>query len=102
MIRNTAYFSLIPAKDYKDGKGNTIYVCKYEDPPPDILCLCIRMEIQLPYLKLDRAKTMLIKQLPETTDRFVSMNRFMDMPRQFEVLAAINRMRHVIWCITQE
>ncbi|MCL2400143.1 MAG: ABC-ATPase domain-containing protein, partial [Defluviitaleaceae bacterium] len=65
------YFSLIPAKDYRDGKGNIIYVCRYDDPPPDIMCLCIRMEIQLPYLKLDRAKTMLLKQLPEATECFV-------------------------------
>ena len=71
MVRNTAYFALIPAKDYKDGKRNTIFVCKYEDPPPDIMCLCIRMEVQLPYLKLDRAKTMLLKQLPDATERFI-------------------------------
>ena len=72
MLRNTAYFSLIPAKDYREGKGNTIYFCRYQDPLPDIMCLCIRMEIQLPYLKLDRAKTMLSKQLPQATERFVN------------------------------
>jgi len=71
MVRNTAYFSLIPAKDYKEGKGNIIYFCRYEDPPPDIMCLCVRMEIQLPYLKLDRAKTMLLKQLPDAAECFV-------------------------------
>ena len=71
MLRNAAYFSSIPAKDYKEGKGITIYFCRYTDPPPDIMCLCIRMEIQLPYLKLDRAKTMLTKQLPDSTERFV-------------------------------
>jgi len=72
MLRNTAYFSLIPAMDYKEGKGNIIYFCRYTDLPPDIMCLCVRMEIQLPYLKLDRAKTMLLKQLPETTERFIN------------------------------
>ena len=71
MARNAAYFAMIPAKDYKDGKGATIYECRYEDLPADIMCLCIRMEIQLPYLKLDRAKTMLLKQLPETTESFI-------------------------------
>ena len=71
MVRNAAYFSLVPAKDYKDGKGATIYECRYEDPPPDLMCLCIRMEIQLPHLKLDRAKTMLLKQLPETAEQFI-------------------------------
>lgn len=71
MVRNTAFFSLVPAMDYTEGKGNTIYVCRYTDPPPDVMCLCIRMEVQLPYLKLDRAKTMLLKQLPDATESFV-------------------------------
>ena len=31
------------------------------------------------------------------TGFFTTMDRFMDMPRRFEVLAAINRMRHVMW-----
>ncbi|MCL2500128.1 MAG: ABC-ATPase domain-containing protein [Defluviitaleaceae bacterium] len=71
LARNAAYFSEVCVPDYTEGKGNTIFVCVYTDPPPDVLCLCIRMEIQLPYLKLDRAKTMLLKQLPETTERFI-------------------------------
>lgn len=28
---------------------------------------------------------------------FTSMSRFMELPRQFEVIAAINRMRHITW-----
>ncbi|MCL2604231.1 MAG: ABC-ATPase domain-containing protein [Defluviitaleaceae bacterium] len=71
LARNAAYFAEVCVPDYTEGKGNTIFVCVYIDPPPDVLCLCVRMEIQLPYLKLDRAKTMLLKQLPETTERFV-------------------------------
>jgi hypothetical protein len=31
------------------------------------------------------------------TGFFTTMNRFMDMPRHFELLAAISRMRHVVW-----
>ncbi|MCL2188634.1 MAG: ABC-ATPase domain-containing protein [Defluviitaleaceae bacterium] len=71
LVRNTAYFAAIPAMDYTEGKNNIIYFCPYVDLPADIFCLCIRMEIQLPYLKLDRAKTMLLKQLPEGAERFV-------------------------------
>ena len=71
MLRNAAYFTMVPAKDYRDGEGCVIYVCEYEDPPPDRLCLCIRMEVQLPYLKLDRAKTMILKQLPDAVEQFV-------------------------------
>jgi len=71
LLRNAAYFAEIPDKDYKDGKGNVIYEYPDVDLPPDLMCLCVRMEIQLPHLKLDRAKTMLLKQLPETIERFV-------------------------------
>ena len=31
------------------------------------------------------------------TGFFTTMNRFMEMPRQFELMAAINRMRYVMW-----
>jgi len=72
MIRNTAFFADMPAMDYKEGKNNTIYFCKYIDLPPDIMCLHLRMEIQLPYLKLDRAKTMLLKNLPIATEKFIN------------------------------
>jgi len=71
MVRNSAYFAYVSAKDYKDGKGAIIYECRYEDLPADIMCLCIRMEVQLPHLKLDRAKTMLLKQLPDATEQFI-------------------------------
>jgi len=69
--RNAAYFAEIPAKYYEDGKGNTIYVNADIDPPPDRMCLNIRIEVQLPRLKLDRAKTMLCKQLPDAAERFI-------------------------------
>ena len=71
LVRNSAYFAQTPAMDYEEGKGSVIYVCEYNPSPPDVLCLCIRMEIQLPYLKLDRAKTMLLKQLPDAAERFI-------------------------------
>ena len=68
--RNAAYFAEIPAKDYEETKGNSIIV------NPDIdhgihMCLNIRIEVQLPYLKLDRAKTMLCKQMPDAAERFI-------------------------------
>jgi len=52
LVRNTAYFAMRPAKDYENGQGAIIYHCKYIDPPPDIMCLCVRIEIQLPHEKL--------------------------------------------------
>jgi hypothetical protein len=69
--RNTAFFAMKPAKDYDELKGNKILENPDIDSPPDILCLHIRMEVQLPYMKLERAKTMLCKQLPDATERFI-------------------------------
>jgi len=71
LIRNAAYFAEIPAKDYEEVKGNTIIMNPDKDPGPDRMCLCIRIEVQLPYLKLDRAKTMLCKQMPDAVERFI-------------------------------
>jgi len=76
LVRNTSYFAMRPDKDYQDlpGKrsGAMIQVTRFIDPPPDRLCLCIRMEIQLPIGKLNRAKKMLTMHLPECTEIFVA------------------------------
>jgi len=71
LARNTAYFAMQPVQDYEIIKGNMILVNPDIDPPPDIFCLMIRMEVQLPYGKLDRTKAMLCNQLPDATKRFI-------------------------------
>jgi hypothetical protein len=71
LIRNAAYFAARPAKDYKNGRGATIYFCRYIEPPPDEMCFCLRIEIQLPHGKLKRAIRMLTKNLPDTAERFI-------------------------------
>ena len=69
--RNTAYFAMQQAKDYEELGGIRIHVDPEKEPPPDILCLHIRMEVQLPHMKLDRATKMLCSQLPDATQRFI-------------------------------
>jgi len=71
MPRNAACFAEIPAKDYEEIGGNNIIIDPDAEPLPDILCLCIRMEVQLPYMKVDRARTMLCKQMPDAVERFI-------------------------------
>ncbi|MDR2359921.1 MAG: hypothetical protein LBD85_01390 [Oscillospiraceae bacterium] len=71
LVRNAAYFSMCPAKDYKNGRGATIYEYEFADPPPDRVCLCVRIEIQLPHGKLKRAKKMLVADLPDAAERFI-------------------------------
>jgi len=72
LVRNAAYFAMRPAKDYENGRGNVIYVREFEAPPPDRMCLCVRLEIQLPHGKLKRAIKMLTKDLPGTAERFAA------------------------------
>jgi len=74
--RNAAYFAMRPAKDYEGGRvQNGSYVVRvtdFADPPPDRMCLCVRIEIQLPHGKLKRAIKMLTKDLPMAAGRFIS------------------------------
>jgi hypothetical protein len=92
LLRNGAYFSLCPAKDYENGSGAEIYVTKFLDAPPDRMCLCVRMEIQLPHGKLNRAKKMLTGHLPDETERFV---REFDREKLAEALA-LEKTQHEI------
>lgn len=71
LSRNAAYFALRPAKDYENGRGAGIYVTKFIEPLPDKMCICVRIEIQLPHGKLKRMRKMLVGNLPDETERFV-------------------------------
>ncbi|WP_166433456.1 hypothetical protein [Lacrimispora sphenoides] len=71
LSRNAAYFSLRPAKDYENGRGAGIYVTKFIDPPLGQMCLCVRIEVQLPHGKLKRMRKMLAGNLPDETERFI-------------------------------
>ena len=71
LLRNTACFAMQEAQDYEELGGNKIHVNPEQDAPPDIFCLCIRLEVQLPHMKLDRATKMLCNQMPEATQRFI-------------------------------
>ncbi len=71
LVRNAAYFAMCPAKDYENGRGAGIYVTKFIDPSPEIMCLCIRIQVQLPHGNLKRMRKMLVGNLPDETERFV-------------------------------
>lgn len=72
LIRNAAYFAHCPQKDYENGNGNTIYMLDGSIPMPPQMCLCIRMQVQLPKNKLRKAIQMLCHDLPEAVDMFIS------------------------------
>lgn len=72
LIRNTAYFSLCPQKDYRNGSGTTIYLLDDDIAKPPQMCLCLCIQVQLPKAKIRKALQMLCKDLPEALDLFVS------------------------------
>lgn len=70
--RNTAYFAMCPQKDYTNGSGSTVYLlCDGVSRPPHI-CLCMRIQVQLPKRKLRKSIQMLCRDLPDAVDRFIA------------------------------
>lgn len=69
--RNTAYFALCPQKDYTNGPGSVVYLLRDGIPRPPLMCLCIRIRVQLPQKKLRKALQMMCRDLPDAVDRFV-------------------------------
>ena len=69
--RNTAYFSLCPQKDYTNGSGSTVYLLTDGIVRPPIMCICIRIQVQLPKKKLRKSFKMMCRDLPDAVDRFI-------------------------------
>ena len=69
--RNTAYFALCPQKDYMNGSGSTVYLLSDGISRPPLMCLCIRIQVQLPKKKLRKTVQMMCRDLPDAVDRFV-------------------------------
>ena len=72
LVRNAAYFASCFRKDYKNGSGCTIYLLDDGISRPPLMCLCIRMQVQLPRKKLRKTIQMLCKDLPHAVERFVA------------------------------
>ncbi len=76
LLRNTAYFAMCPQRDYEYLGGNSVLLLDDGIPRPPKMCLCLRIQVQLPAGKLKRAMTMLTTDLPEAVDLFVAeLNR---------------------------
>lgn len=70
--RNSAFFAMCPQKDYENLSGIRVQLLEDGVERPPQLCLCIRMQIQLPFKKLERAQRMMCKDLPEAVDMFAA------------------------------
>ena len=70
--RNSAFFSVFPPKDYRNGSGNMIYLLPEEECGAPGLCLGLRMQVQLPRNKLKKTIQMLCRDLPDAALRFIA------------------------------
>ena len=77
LMRNTAYFAVCAQRDYEYLGGINVSLYDPEDhPTPAKYCLCLRLQIQLPFHKLKRAMTMLTSSLPDAVELFTAeLNR---------------------------
>ncbi len=71
--RNTAFFAVCSQRDYDYLTGIRVQLWDPEEHPcPPKLCLCFRLEVQLPFHKLKKAMTMMTSDLPEAVEEFVA------------------------------
>ena len=69
-LRNSAYFAFVEPKWYRSISNLSVQELP-EGKPPQI-CLCIRMQVQLPFHKLRIATKMLCRDLPYALDAFLA------------------------------
>jgi len=96
LVRNAASFAMCPAKDYKNGSGAGIFVTEFVEPPPDRMCLCVRIEIQLPHGKLKRMRKMLAFNLPDETERFIREFDHTGLRSALKLESTQNQIREVL------
>lgn len=69
---NGACFAMCSQKDYRNGSGINVYLLNDGVSRPLQMCLCLKLQVQLPQKKLSKAVRMLCKDLPEAVDAFVA------------------------------
>ncbi len=72
LVRNTAYFALCFQKDYWYVSGSTVSLFDDGKERPARMCLCLRIQVQLPRRKLRRTVQMLCRDLPDAVERFIA------------------------------
>lgn len=100
LVRNTAYFALCPQKDYENGSGNTVYMLDGGIARPPKMCLCIRIQVQLPKKKLRKKIQMLCKDLPGAVDMFISQFNIVGLNKSLELAEKQHAIR--IWLMSSE
>lgn len=72
LMRNTAYFMECLQKDYENGSGNSVYLRNGNESNPPKMCICIRLQVQLPCNRIKKTIQMLCRDLPAALEMFIS------------------------------
>lgn len=72
LFRNTSFFALCTQRDYEYGTGNTVYLENDQNSKNKKVCLCIRLQIQLPKRKLRKTIQMLCRDLPYMAEKYIN------------------------------
>ncbi|MBR4940586.1 MAG: ABC-ATPase domain-containing protein, partial [Clostridia bacterium] len=72
LLRNSAFFEVCHQREYEYGRGILVSLLPDKETLPPKMCLCIRMQVQLPQKKLRKTVQMLCRDLPDAVDSFVA------------------------------
>lgn len=92
LLRNSSYFSKCPQKYYENLDGNNVKVID-SDLNVMEMCLCIKVQLQLPKKKIKKAIQMLCKDLPEKVRYFINNFNYSKMDEIIELSKKQQRIR---------
>lgn len=69
--RNSAYFEICQPKDYENISGTRVRILPEGKRPQARMCLCIRIQVQLPRKKMKKTISMLCRDLPKAISEFI-------------------------------
>lgn len=83
--RNSSYFEICTQKDYENGAGSSAYLLNDDISLSPRMCICIKLQVQLPKKKLRKAVQMLCRDLPNATDRFIAEFDLVKLLKSLEI-----------------
>lgn len=92
LVRNTAYFTMRPRKDYKNLGGNKIINYPDEELGAPQMCLSIRFQVQLKPNDKKKAVQLLVGNLPNIAALFI---KYFDHERSIKVGALYEKQKYL-------
>lgn len=71
LVRNSVFFGMCEQKCYENGPSSTVYIINDGILRPQIMCLNILIQVQLPRRKIRKAIQMLCRELPYVIEKYL-------------------------------